>query len=179
MTTPATPATLATHTAAGRAAIAAVTQERSIGRPVFLRYTDDAPDEAALFSGAAAAVDLAGRCLGPAESLYATALRDSHESLTYLTVTLRHPDGGVAQLGFGLAHERRSPPGLLLIGDQGTLESNPAATGAVYEAGPAALRLRDEPHRASHHTGNLSHAVVSTIRRSLQTGRVEPLGGAA
>src|SRR5687767_11852564 len=121
---------LATDSPAGRAAIAAVETERSIGRPVFLRYVDDAPSEDGIFVSLAGGIALAGKCLGAAQRVYATAQKTESGALTYLTATVMCADGAVAQIGVGVAPGRRSLPGLLLIGDQGTLESNPAASGS-------------------------------------------------
>lgn len=183
-----TPPGLASYTPAGRAAIEAVTVERSIGRPVFLRFVDDAESEDGLFQGVAGGIDLASRCLGPAESLYATAHRERSGTLTYLAATVRCSEGAVAQVGAGIAHGRRSIPGLLLIGDQGTLESNLAASGVVYEDDRPGIPLRDEREETQRAWERGSRdatgarearliAVLAAIRRSLASGRLEMIEG--
>ena len=182
------PSGLATDTAAGRAAIAAVETERSIGRPVFLRYVDDAPSADSILPSLAGGIALACRCLGPAQRLYATAQKAENGSLTYLTATLMCTDGAVAQIGVGLAPGRRAAPGLLLIGDQGTLESNPAASGFIYESEQPSVPLRDDHAAARLETGNAHpaaltgepiSAVVAAVHRSLASGLAEPVEGTA
>ena len=183
---------LASYRPAGQAAIAAVTVERSIGRPVFLRLVNDVESADDVFQDVAGGIDLADRCLGPAESVYATARRDSDGAIVYLAVTARCPEGGVAQIGTGVAPGRRSAPGLLLIGDQGTLEGNPAAGGVIYEDDRPGVPLRDETaatrrvweRGASDSEAMLVRerrraAVLAAIHRSLDSGRLEPVESAS
>ena len=182
-----TPTGLASNTPVGRAAIAAVTVERSIGRPVFLRYTDDADSEGGLFETVAGGIELAVGCLGVAGSVYATSYTDGDGRLGYLTVTVRCADGAVAQIGAGISSGQGGAPGLLLIGDQGTLESNPAAGGVVYEGDRPGIPLRDareatrrEVDRDAGDAGDAGRArqrqlatVVAAILRSLASGAPE------
>ena len=182
-----TPTELASNTPVGRAAIAAVMVERSIGRPVFLRYVDDADSERGLFECVTGGIELAIGCLGAAGSVYATSYADGDGGLGYLAVTVRCADGGVAQIGAGISSGQGSAPGLLLIGDQGTLESNLAAGGVVYEGNRPGVPLRDareatrrEADRDAGDAGDAGRArerqraaVVAAIRRSLASGAPE------
>lgn len=182
---------LIAQTAAGRALLAAA-QQRTVGTPVYLRYAFEAPSSDTLVEHAAEAVAFAVEALGEARSVYASAVRSADGHLVHVAVAVRHPDGCVALLGIGVAAGQRRPPTLLFLGDQGAVEGNPAATGAILhddsgdrseeartglvtplrDDGTQALAawLTQQPHSAHH------PAIVAAIRRSLASGRAEALG---
>lgn len=168
---------------ATRRAIVEAARERRVGAPVYLRYAAEIAAEDDVLVAAAAAVDLARQVLGPIADVYAVrgmgtpVAAASNGDAEHLALTVRHGDGSVALLGIGRlsAGGVPVPASLLLVGDRGVVEGCPApslpgtllsaAGGGDNDASDAAQR----PARAT------PAGLIATVRRSLQSGRPEPL----
>lgn len=176
-----------------------VAAQLRIGAPVYLRYAAEVGVPSALFWRATDAIDLATHVLGDLIEVYAVSASLASGDLVHLALTLRHQDGSVALLGLGAAEGTRGPGSILLLGDLGAVEDNPAAGGLVVHDGvpqPSVVALRDERvedlaawlRAASAIISNVTErqaelirgrhrvAALAAVRRSLARGRPEPLG---
>jgi hypothetical protein len=193
---------LPSHSPWGKAA-AAAGEGRSLGAPVYLRYTAEAGSSSALFWHATGAIELAAQTLGAPVSVYAATVTNAAGAPVHLALSVKLADDSVALLGVGALEseagatgERRGKPALLYLGDRGALETNAAAGGMVYRdepAGPPLATLRDDredtltswlraaieatrtgPRKAARHTLWLA-AIAEAVQRSSLTGKPESI----
>jgi hypothetical protein len=189
---------------------------RRVGAPVYLRYAAEAGTPDALLWHAADAIDFAAEALGEPVDVCAAGVQDASGALVHVALTVRHRAGAVAVLGLGCADSgggvgggpggdgrgdhasvaTRGYSSLLLIGDRGVVEGQPAAGGVIVRDGdpaPAATGLRDDyaaglagwltaseslldgeaPHAAALRRARRLVGAAAAVRRSLRTGQPE------
>jgi hypothetical protein len=150
--------------------------ERRVGLPVYLRHAVETAAGADLVEWGAQAVHYAAQVLGTVQDVYAAGVAGLDGGWVHLALTLRHEGGAVALVGVGRQQApapgpttgpRGLPSSILLLGDQGAVDGNPAMSAPAGAAPTTAPAAESATPRAA------LAAYAQAIHRSLASGRPE------